>query len=143
MRILVSHPSPVDASDPPAVPVGIARGGGQCRLPSVIVKATFTYAGQVDDVARRARLAAAQEPISLSVPSPLSYASTRELFAPSDFVPPKARCDVLVVGHAFAAEATDRIVAGFGAAGVTSHFAVITSDPAEKIPLAQAYLRDE
>lgn len=143
MRILVSHPRPVDPSDPPVVPVGIARGTGRDRLPSVIVKATFTYAGQVDGTARQARLAAAQEPISLSVPSPLSYASSRELFYPTDFVPPKSRCDVLVVGHAFAPEVTDRIVAGFSAAGVTRHFAVITSDPAETIPLAQAYLRSE
>src|SRR4051812_10448749 len=77
------------------LPVGVLVWNDPEPCVTVIAKWTLTFgrAGLADAVE--------QEPLCHAIPS--LFGSPGELHHPSDFVPKKARCDVLLSGSAYAA----------------------------------------
>ncbi|EYF06412.1 Hypothetical protein CAP_1942 [Chondromyces apiculatus DSM 436] len=105
-----------------------------------VVKATFSYAAcaSPDD---EMTLSTEPDGLALDVPSELPGAEEDEIAYPSDFVPLKRMCDLLVTGHACASRPATRLVAGFGLGAVSRAFVVESRMPAARVPLVRAALR--
>ncbi len=101
---------------------------------TVIVKATFLL-GE----GGMATLAAAQEPLWLD--RPIVGGSFGDLDRACDFVPPKARVDVLLTGHAHAEAAMHVLPAGFAVDKLRRRVYATTEEPAVMTPLLPEYLR--
>ncbi|HVY47785.1 MAG TPA: DUF2169 domain-containing protein, partial [Minicystis sp.] len=113
-------------------------GGGAPKPASpmltVIVKATFSLA-----VDGEAPLAPEQEPLRGDQADP--FGDPAGLWYASDFAPRKARADVSVVGHAYAAAPTTSIAARFSFDVLDRRFAALAARPAARIPLSPSHLR--
>jgi hypothetical protein len=101
---------------------------------TAIVKLTFRLDRDGD-----AALAAEQDPLGLDRVDPAGNGD--ELAAASDFVPRKARAEVLLVGHAHADEPTSMIAARLHVGDLAKRFVVRAPEPATRIPLTEANLR--
>ncbi|MCC6556392.1 MAG: DUF2169 domain-containing protein [Polyangiaceae bacterium] len=133
-RIVVVQAEGFPEPDPPWLPVGVILWAGPSPRLGIVVKVTFQYGeGEV-------RPAPVQEPLSRGEPSGLPGAAPHELCAPDDFVPRKAEVDVLVTGHAFAAEPSAAIGGALRLGGLARPFVVRAGAPSCSIPLAAAYL---
>jgi hypothetical protein len=80
-----------------------------------------------------------QEPLSLDRPSGIG--APHELLYASDFVPKKARVDVLLAGHARSSTPSRRIPVRFCAGDLERCFFALAAEPSEEIPLSATYLR--
>ena len=129
---------------PSAAPLRVAR---LCSLPigvlawrapeptlTVIVKATFLLGAD-----GKATLAAQQEPLWLD--RPIVGGSFGDLDHACDFVPLKARVDVLLTGHAHAEAAMHVLPAGFAVDKLRRRVYATTEEPAVATPLLPEYLR--
>ena len=105
-----------------------------------VVKATFSYAAcaSPDD-----EMTLSREPdgLALDVPSELPGAEEDEIAYPSDFVPLKRLCDLLVTGHACAPRPATRLVASVALGAVSRTFVVESGMPSTRVPLVRAALR--
>ena len=102
----------MDVFSPSAVPVGILWWNGPTRRLTVIAKMTLMPQGGA------LVLADEQEPLRMGIPSTLGVAE--ELHHPSDFVPFKPRCDVLLVGSAYVSTPQAVIAVYFRVGGTVS-----------------------
>lgn len=107
---------------------------------SFVVKATYSYA-RCAAPGDELELAEEPEGMALDVPSELDGAAEGEMAYPSDFVPRKEACDVLVTGHASSGRPLARIPAHFRVGVVERAFEVESPLPAVKAPLVAAALR--
>ncbi|MBW2456367.1 MAG: DUF2169 domain-containing protein [Deltaproteobacteria bacterium] len=116
--------------------VGLARWRGQDRALSLVVKATFSFAGG----GPQARVSVAEpEPIGPALESDLDPA---RLDYPSDFVLQKPRCDVVVSGHAHAETPQEQIAVSLVLGSLERRFLAASPDRATTtIPLLSPYLR--
>jgi hypothetical protein len=134
---------PRDAA-PIAAPLRVAR---LCPLPigvlawrapeatlTVVVKATFLLGAD-----GKFALAPEQEPLWLDRPA--VGGAFGDLDRACDFVPLKARIDVLVTGHARAEAAMHVLPAGFAVDKLRRRFYATTDEPAVETPLLPEYLR--
>jgi hypothetical protein len=119
---------------------------------TIIVKATFTFSPQADRALSAgssepavitAALSREPEPISLARRYDLPTALEGDLRYPSDFVPYKPACDVLLVGHASSDLPETSIQARVSVADVSRSFMAAQGSPAVKIPLLRENIRDE
>jgi hypothetical protein len=119
---------------------------------TIIVKATFTFspqagsalsAGSSEPAIIAATLSREPEPISLARRYELPAAIEGDLLCPSDFVPYKPGCDVLLVGHASSDLPETSIQARVSVADVSRSFVAAQGSPAVKIPLLRENIRDE
>jgi hypothetical protein len=117
------------------LPVGIVRWGSPEPILSFVVKMTLSLAQD------EASLAEAQEPLSLDRPS--ATGGEGELYYATDFVPGKARADVLLTGHAYAERPSRAVAARFGIGGLDKRFYALAGEDVPAIPLSAAYLRAE
>ena len=115
------------------LPVGVVWWESPERSLTVIVKGTFALDREGD-----ARLVARQEPLSLDRES--AKGDTDELDYASDFVPHKARADVLLVGHAHSVVPLERIRARLMVDDLEIRFFAVAPAPATKIPLVSGHL---
>lgn len=144
MRVVVVEPprEHLVAEGVPAAPderrlgIGLLRWFDPEHRLTVIVKATFTLAGE------RLALADEQPPLSLDQTRERPGGAA-ELYYPSDFVPFKPRADVLLLGHAYAepGTTTEFIDAQVTLGDWTRSFGVAAGEPAAKIPLSPEHLR--
>jgi hypothetical protein len=116
-----------------SLPVGVVWWESPERSLTVIVKGTFAL-----DREGEARLAARQEPLSLDRESAKGDAD--ELDYASDFVPRKARADVLIVGHAHSVVPLERIRARLAVDDLEIRFFAVASAPVTKIPLVAEHI---
>jgi hypothetical protein len=123
---------PIDVALRCDLPVGVVRWNGPEPWLTVVVKASFSLAG--DDV----WLAPEQAPLTGDVPSPIAEG---ELSAASDFVPHKPRADVMLVGAAHAGEMVWAIPAAFAIGALRRELYAVASAPSLAIPLSEVYLR--
>ena len=107
---------------------------------SFVVKATYSYA-KCAAAGDEPVLADEPEGMALDVPSELDGAAEGEMAYPSDFVPRKEACDVLVTGHAFSKRPLARIPAHFKVGTVERAFEVESPIAAVKAPLVAAAIR--
>ena len=101
---------------------------------TVVVKATFSLG-----VEGTATLAAEQEPLSVDRPAP--GGSHGDLDRACDFIPLKARVDILLTGHARAEAAMHVLPAGFAVDKLRRRFYANTEEPTFATPLLSDYLR--
>lgn len=115
------------------LPVGVLVWNDPDPCLTVITKLTLSYrsGGLV--------IAEEQEPLCRALPSLVG--SAEELHHPDDFVPRKARCDVLLSGSAYAATPLPAIVARISVGSFQKRFVALAGESATAIPLAAAYLR--
>jgi hypothetical protein len=134
-RILLVQAEGFPAPDPPALPVGVVRDRHVPERLVLIVKATLTRTpgGTLD-------WAPSQLPLSTGQASWLPGARPDELGVPDDFVSQKEGVDVLLVGHAHAAQPTHQIEALLRTGSIHRPLLVRASAPATTIPLSAAYL---
>jgi hypothetical protein len=116
------------------LPVGVLRWRGPTPRLTVIVKATYAITRD-----GAAELLAEQAPLSLDVPDP--HGSPTALWYPSDFVPRKARADVVLVGGAFADPASALIPVQLRVDGLERRLVARAGVPSSYIPLSESYLR--
>lgn len=74
-------------------------------------------------------------------PHPLNKEQTAD--HPTDFVPAKPRCDVIVVGHAHNKDASESISVALRVGKLSRRLNAIAGEPALSIPLNPDHLRDE
>jgi hypothetical protein len=115
------------------LPVGVVWWRSPRRALTVVVK--MTLAIEDDELS----IAEVQEPLCLDEPSAVD--APDELFYASDFVPRKARCDVLLVGHARASRPSPLIAARFAVGDLDRRFFALAAEPSQAIPLSATYLR--
>lgn len=140
MRVLVAQPG--SAAGEPLLPVGVLRWRRRGPRWTVIVKLTLDFdPPETAGAVVRAKPSADQVGIGAPVPSDAPGARAEDLHLPADFAPAKVGADLLVVGHAFSAEATHRIDVRIAAPGLGRSFALIAGAPAARLPLSRAYLR--
>lgn len=102
-----------------------------------VVKVTYSYAGCVS-TAGEVVFAEGPEGLSLDVPSELHGAEEGEIACPSDFVPHRGMCDVLVTGHAYCRRPRERIPAGIELGTVSRRFLVEGGREVVRAPLLGA-----
>jgi hypothetical protein len=136
-RILVAQADSSVATGGPRFPLSVAlvRWRGAEPYLTVTVKAAFDFAGA--DESPLAEIRAEREPFRLDVPSELEGAADGELGYPSDFVPLKPQCDVLLVGHAYARSPTTLLEASVGIAGFSRRFWVKSSESRRELALCR------
>ncbi len=123
----------MDVWSPSAVPVGILRWNGPTNRLTIIAKMTLVpKAGTLV-------LADEQEPLRAAIPSTLGV--SEELHYPGDFVPFKPRCDVLVVGSAYAQQPSSIIPVQFRVGALERRVYALAGQPSTSIPLSSRYLR--
>ena len=116
-----------------AVPVGTLWWKAPDPRLTVIAKMTLSFrAGTLV-------LAEEQEPLYTAVPSAIGVAE--ELQHPEDFVPYKPRCDVLLVGSAWAATPCSVIPFWFRVGPLERLVYALAGRPVNAIPLSSKYLR--
>jgi hypothetical protein len=118
-----------------ACPVGIVPWLGPEPLLTIVVKATFGFGA--DGVAS---LAQPQDALSVDRAHALGIAGT--LAYATDFVPRKARADVLVVGHAQAPVPTTAIAGRIAVGPMSKSIVAVVAQPSTRIPLAGAFVRE-
>jgi hypothetical protein len=117
-----------------SLPLGVVFWQTSEPMLTVVVKATFSLMREGE-----APLAQEQERLSLDVPDPLGDAAG--LKYASDFVPKKARADVIVVGHAHAPEPATSIPVRITIDVLDKQFVARSGEPVRKIPLVPRHLR--
>jgi hypothetical protein len=117
-----------------ALPIGVLAWRAPEPTLTVVVKATFLLG--LDGTAT---LAAAQEPLSVDRPAP--GGSHGDLARACDFIPLKARVDLLLTGHARAEAATHVLPVGFAIDKRSRHVYATPSAPSVATPLLSDYLR--
>jgi hypothetical protein len=123
-RVVVTQAEHAGVAGPLSVGVVRWRGAGRALL--AVVKLTFTIAEGVVSLAREQL--------------PLEREASPE--HPSDFTWTKARCDLLLVGHAHAAEPSRRIVCGVEVGGYQRTLVAVAGSPVESIPLSSGHVRE-
>jgi hypothetical protein len=116
------------------LPIGVLAWRAPEPTLTVIVKATFLLGAD-----GKATLAAEQEPLWLD--RPIVGGSFGDLDRACDFVPQKARVDVLLTGHAHAEAAMHVLPAGFAVDKLRRRVYATTEEPAVTTPLLPEYLR--
>jgi hypothetical protein len=117
-----------------ALPIGVLAWRAPEPTLTVVVKATFLLGA-----GGQATLAAEQEPLWLDRPVP--GGAFGDLDHACDFVPLKARVDVLLTGHARSEAAMHVLPAGFAVDKLRRRFYATTEEPAIATPLLAEYLR--
>ena len=117
-----------------ALPIGVLAWRAPEPTLTVVVKATFLLGTD-----GKSTLAAEQEPLWLD--RPVVDGSFGDLDRACDFVPPKARVDVLLTGHARAEAAMHVLPAGFAVDKLRRRVYATTDEPALETPLLPEYLR--
>ena len=117
-----------------SLPIGVLAWRAPEPTLTVVVKATFSL-----DEDGTATLAAKQEP--LSIDRAAAGGSFGDLDRASDFVPLKARVDVLLTGHARSEAAMHVLPAGFAVDKLRRRFYATTEEPSAETPLLPEYLR--
>jgi hypothetical protein len=122
---------------PPEVPTPGEPAVGPMPMMTVVAKATYSFAGEDDRP-----LPFAEEPaaLSLDLPSELEGAGD-EIAYPSDFVPIKPFCDVLIHGHAYAAKPVKSLAASLEVSTLARSFAVESGMPTMRAPLLGKAIR--
>ncbi|MFT3764726.1 MAG: DUF2169 domain-containing protein [Minicystis sp.] len=115
------------------LPVGIMRWEAPAPALTLIVKMTLSLAED------EARLAAEQEPLSLDRPS--TFGGEDELHCATDFVPGKARADLLLTGYAYADPPARVVPVRVGVGRHEKRFFALAGEEASAIPLVTSYLR--
>lgn len=115
------------------LPVGVLAWRSPRPALSVIVKMTLSV-GDAEP-----SLLDPQERLSLDRPS--SIGAPHELLYASDFVPKKARCDVLLTGHARSPMPSRRIPVRIRAGEAHRAFFALAAEASSQIPLSATYLR--
>lgn len=116
------------------LPIGVLAWRAPEPTLTVVVKATFVLGADGTST-----LAAEQEPLSLDRPAP--GGSFGALDRASDFVPLKARVDVLLTGHARSEAAMCVLPAGFAVDKLRRRFYATTEEPSVETPLLPEHLR--
>lgn len=114
--------------------VGIVRWRGQGEHAAVIAKMTLRWAAVP---AGGACVLSAPTGVGPAIESDLA---PTELSHPSDFVFPKPRCDVLLVGHAHAGAPSEKIDAAFSVGSLRRAFSLRSSHPELMLPLTARHL---
>lgn len=114
-------------------PVGVVRWRSPAPSLTVVVKVTLSLATQEASIADR------QEPLSLD--RRRAGSPELELHYPSDFVPKKARSDVLLVGHARAPVPSRAIEARLAVGDFEKRFFAVSAEPSRQIRLRDEDLR--
>jgi hypothetical protein len=146
----VKGPPPPHPGREIALPVGVVRWN--CPTPSIslVVKLTYSYgphAEVAEDGAIWAEPVDPQPPLSGTIWD--GDPSLGQLAHPTDFVPFKARADILIKGHAYAheevrPEATRTVIqAGFSVDNASRTFAAAAAGATDRIPLLPAHIRDK
>jgi hypothetical protein len=117
-----------------ALPIGVLAWRAPEPTLTVIVKATFLLGAD-----GKSTLAAEQEPLWLD--RPVVGGAFGDLDRACDFVPPKARVDVLLTGRARAEAAMHVLPAGFAVDKLRRRVYATTDEPALETPLLPEYLR--
>jgi hypothetical protein len=117
-----------------ALPIGVLAWRAPEPTLTVIVKATFSL--HEDGTAT---LADEQEP--LAIDRPAAGGSFGDLDRACDFVPLKARVDVLLTGHARSEAAMHVLPAGFAVDKLRRRFYATTEEPSAETPLLPEHLR--
>ncbi len=117
-----------------ALPIGVLAWRAPEPTLTVVVKATFLLGA-----GGQATLAAEQEPLWLD--RPVAGGAFGDLDHACDFVPLKARVDVLLTGHARSEAAMRVLPAGFAVDKLRRRFYATTDEPAIATPLLAEYLR--
>lgn len=115
------------------LPIGVLAWRAPRPALSVIVKMTLHLSGSEPS------LLDPQENLSLDRRSPVG--APHELLYASDFAPKKARCDVLLTGHARSEVPSRVIPARLRAGSVERRFFALAAEPSMEIPLSATYLR--
>jgi hypothetical protein len=113
---------------------------GAVPVMTFAVKATFSYADCASP-GDEMTLASEPEGLSLDVPCALDGAEEDEIACPSDFVPLKRLCDVLVTGHVSSRTPRERIPAGIQLGSMSRRFLVEASPAAVRAPLLRRSIR--
>ncbi len=121
------------------LPVGIVRWGSDDERTTVVVKATYGY--DPHDPEGWLSLAQTQRPFALALPSRQRGAGAHELEAPADLVRAKVMADVMVVGHAYAASASERVGVGVVIDDVMDRKVMVVGTASDRHPLTAGYLR--
>ncbi len=155
-RVIVAQPASLCRNGAGLLQVGVLRWTSPPRrevvegstlimagLPvfSFVVKVTYSFA-KCAALGDEMVLADEPEGMALDVPSELDGAAEGEMAYPSDFVPGKARCDVLVTGHAFSKRPAPRMVGHFKVGPVERRFEVESPAASVHAPLVVANLRE-
>lgn len=117
------------------LPVGVLPWNDPEPCVTVITKLTLSFGRS------GFAIAAEQEPLCHRVPSLLG--SEGELHHPTDFVPRKARCDVLLCGRAYSAMPLSAIGARVRVGAFQKRFFALAGEETTAIPLSTAYLRSK
>ncbi|MEP7121896.1 MAG: DUF2169 domain-containing protein [Byssovorax sp.] len=132
------------------LPVGVVAWNAPSPSLTVIVKLTLTFGPgcEIDGEATWAELAPVQAPLAGTA---MLAPGSSVLVHPTDFVPRKARADVLVTGHAYAplrpstaglGATTTRIDAGFSVDELDRDFSLMARGLAEKVALDAEHFDD-
>jgi hypothetical protein len=143
-RLIVAQPAGPSGSAPLAAAAMLYQISEDERVRwrlTLIAKAAYAFGpagdGSIGEaLAPRAPLAA-----SLARKSELPGAAGEDAY-PDDFIPEKARVDVLLTGHAYAERPAERLDASLALGEARRSFALIAGGPARALPLSSAYLRD-
>ncbi len=100
---------------------------------TVVTKLTLTFSPGGLSIARD------QEPLCHAIPS--LFGNPLELHHPSDFVPRKSRCDVILTGSAYAAMPLAAIAARVRVGSLLKRFFALAGEQTTAIPLSVSYLR--
>jgi len=116
---------------------------------SVIAKVTYSFAA-CSSPEEAMMLADEPEGLALDLPSELMGAEQGasgeregEIAYPSDFIPMKPHCDVLLYGHAHSARPSQHIAASIEVGEVLRRFIVEAQRPSQTAPLVRAAIRTE
>jgi hypothetical protein len=140
-RVVIVQPEPPAELAGARLEVGLLAWRGPFPRVSLILKSTLRYARDPDaappppDTVELARLDPDPMPLSLEQPSIQPDADPDEVYYPCDFVPRKSGVDILVVGNAYASEATQSIEGQIAVGGWGRFFAVEGDEPARAQPL--------
>lgn len=115
------------------LPVGVLLWNDPEPCVTAITKLTLSY-GRAGFVIQEA-----QEPLCRAIPS--LFGTPEELHHPDDFVPRKARCDVLLSGSAYAAAPLSAIGARIRVGAFQKRFFALAGEATTAIPLSSSYLR--
>ncbi|HLM72832.1 MAG TPA: DUF2169 domain-containing protein, partial [Polyangiaceae bacterium] len=116
-----------------SLPVGVLAWRSPRPALSVIVKMTLSLGD--------AEPSLIDPQVNLSLDRPSSIGAPHELLYASDFVPRKARCDVLLTGHARSSKPSRAIPVRLRAGPIERRFFALAAEPSKEIPLSATYLR--
>lgn len=146
----VKGPPPPHPGREIALPVGVVRWNSPTPSISLVVKLTYSYgphAEVAEDGAIWAEPVDPQPPLSGTLWD--GDPALGQLAYPTDFVPFKARADILLKGHAYPhaeirPEATRTVIqAGFSVDNLSRTFSVVASEATDRIPLTPPHIRDK